>query len=91
MEAAEGPYAGFEREVARASREVYERGLLARLGGPPEAVARVIDEALAEERPKARYTVTASARALIATRALLTDRAWDRMLRNRFPQPGAPD
>ena len=91
MEAAEGPYAGFEREVARASREVYERGLLARLGGPPEAVARVIDEALAEERPKARYTVTASARALIAARALVTDRAWDRMLRNRFPQPGAPD
>jgi NADP-dependent 3-hydroxy acid dehydrogenase YdfG len=77
--------------TAAGSVEIYERGLLARLGGPPEAVARVIDEALAEERPKARYTVTASARALIATRALLTDRAWDRMLRNRFPQPGAPD
>ena len=85
----DGPYAGFESEVARASRDVYEKGPLARLGGPPEAVARVIAKALAAERPKARYTVTASARALIATRAVLGDRAWDRMLRNQFPEPGA--
>ena len=49
----------------------------------------MIAKALAAERPKARYTVTASARMLIAAHALLGDRGWDRMLRNQFPEPGS--
>jgi NADP-dependent 3-hydroxy acid dehydrogenase YdfG len=83
-----GPYAELEREVARASREVYERGWLARLGGGPDAVARVIGKALAQDRPRPRYTVTPSARMMITAHALLGDRGWDRMLRNQFPEPG---
>ena len=86
---ADGPYGDFENEVARSSREVYEKGPLARLGGPPEAVAEAIEQALAAERPKPRYTVTASARLLIAAHALLRDRGWDRMLRSRYPEPGS--
>jgi NAD(P)-dependent dehydrogenase (short-subunit alcohol dehydrogenase family) len=84
-----GPYSGFEKEVARASREVYEKGPLARLGGGPDTVARVIAKALAAERPKPRYTVTPSARLFLAAHALLGDRGWDRMLRSQFPEPGS--
>ena len=41
------------------------------------------------ERPRARYTVTPSARAMLAQRALLPDGAWDALMRSQFPQPGA--
>ncbi|HEU4405263.1 MAG TPA: oxidoreductase [Polyangiaceae bacterium] len=84
----EGPYAAFHEAVARATKEVYEKGPLARLGGGPEDVAKVIERALSARRPKTRYTVTPSAKLLLAQRALLSDRAWDAMLRASFPTPG---
>jgi hypothetical protein len=68
---------------------VYESGALARFGGPPEAVAKVIEKALTARRPRSRYLVTPSARVLIAQRKLLRDRGWDAMMRTQFPQPGA--
>jgi NAD(P)-dependent dehydrogenase (short-subunit alcohol dehydrogenase family) len=40
------PYAGFDAGVARTTRENYERGLLARLGGGPETVAETIELAI---------------------------------------------
>ena len=83
-----GPYADFNRAVGEATVGAYEKGLLARLGGPPEAVAETIERALAAKRPKARYTVTASARALLAINALLPDKGWDAMMRSSFPSPG---
>jgi NAD(P)-dependent dehydrogenase (short-subunit alcohol dehydrogenase family) len=84
----DGPYADFNRHVASASVSAYERGPLARLGGPPEAVARTIDRAIGARRPRARYTVTPSARALITQHAVLPDAAWDAVMRTQFPQPG---
>lgn len=83
----DGPYTEFNRAVSDASVRTYERGLLARLGGPPEAVAERIEQALEARRPKARYTVTASARVLLTLRSLLPDAGWDRMLRSSFPTP----
>jgi NAD(P)-dependent dehydrogenase (short-subunit alcohol dehydrogenase family) len=83
-----GPYADFNRAVGEATVGAYEKGLLARLGGPPEAVAETIRRALAARRPKARYTVTASARALLAINAVLPDAGWDAMMRSSFPSPG---
>jgi NAD(P)-dependent dehydrogenase (short-subunit alcohol dehydrogenase family) len=83
-----GPYAGFEAGVARATRENYERGPLARLGGDPEAIAETIERAISSARPRARYTVTPSAKLLISARKLLPDRAWDGLLRFFYPQPG---
>jgi NAD(P)-dependent dehydrogenase (short-subunit alcohol dehydrogenase family) len=83
-----GPYADFNRAVGKATVGAYEKGLLARLGGPPEAVAETIERALEAKRPKARYTVTASARALLAINALLPDKGWDAMMRSSFPSPG---
>lgn len=83
-----GPYGEFERGVARATREAYEKGPLARLGGDPEAVARVIERALTARRPRPRYRVTASAHLLMGLRALLPDRLWDLFLGSQFPVPG---
>jgi NAD(P)-dependent dehydrogenase (short-subunit alcohol dehydrogenase family) len=83
-----GPYAGFDAGVARATRENYERGPLARLGGGPEAVAETIERAISTARPRTRYTVTPSAKLLISARKLLPDRAWDGLLRFFYCQPG---
>jgi hypothetical protein len=38
-------------------------------------------------RPRARYSVSASAKLLLAQRALLSDRLWDAFLRTSFPSP----
>ncbi len=84
----EGPYAQFNAAVARATTEVYEKGPLAKLGGNPERVAAVIEQAITVRRPKSRYTVTPSASLLLTQRRLLPDRMWDAFLRTQFPQPG---
>lgn len=67
--AGEGPYATFNAAIAKATKAVYERGALARLGGGPEEVAKTIDKALSVPRPKARYSVTPSAKLLLKQRA----------------------
>lgn len=83
-----GPYADFNRAVGEATAGAYEKGMLARLAGPPETVAETIERALGAKRAKARYTVTASAKALLALKAVLPDRGWDAMMRSSFPTPG---
>jgi NAD(P)-dependent dehydrogenase (short-subunit alcohol dehydrogenase family) len=82
-----GPYGEFNQAVAEATAGVYERGPLSKLGGPPEAVARKIEQAITARSPRTRYTVTPSARALITLRSLLRGRGWDAMLRGQFPRP----
>lgn len=86
--AGDGPYDRFEVSVAASTVRTYERGLLARLGGEPDDVARAIERAITVRRPRPRYLVTPSARLMVATRAVLPDRAWDRMLRGAYPTPG---
>ena len=83
-----GPYAEFNAELARATKGAYEAGPLSRLGGPPEAVAKVIEKAITARRPKARYLVTPSAHALVNQRRLMSRRMWDAMMRTQFPRPG---
>lgn len=83
----DGVYAGFNRAVADASTGAYERGLFARLGGPPEAVAERIEAAITARRPRARYAVTPSARVLMILRSALPDAAWDAAMRAWFPRP----
>jgi NAD(P)-dependent dehydrogenase (short-subunit alcohol dehydrogenase family) len=82
------PYAAFHAAVARATKESYEKGPIAKLAGVPDDVAKVIEKAIAATRPKARYTVSASAKLLLAQRKLLSDRAWDFVLRTSVPSPG---
>jgi NADP-dependent 3-hydroxy acid dehydrogenase YdfG len=86
-EAAPGPYTAFNEHVSKMTVGAYE-GPLAKLGGGPDAVAKVIEKALTTSRPKPRYTVTPSASLTIAQRRLVSDRVWDRIMRTQFPQPG---
>jgi NAD(P)-dependent dehydrogenase (short-subunit alcohol dehydrogenase family) len=84
----DGPYAGFDEAVARATTENYEQGPISRLAGEPEAVARAIEQAISARSPRSRYAVTPSAHLLIGLRRLLPDGAWDAALRTTYPQPG---
>lgn len=86
MPQGDGPYAAFNARVLASTKEAYD-GPLAKLGGPPEAVAKVIEKALTRARPKPRYTVTLSAPAAMTTRRLLGDRGWDLAMRSQFPRP----
>ncbi len=85
----DGPYAAFDAQVAKATRDVYAKGPVARLGGEPDAVAKVIETAITARRPKPRYLVTPSARVFITQRRLMPDRVWDRFLATQFSRPGA--
>ncbi|MDQ3898552.1 MAG: SDR family NAD(P)-dependent oxidoreductase [Actinomycetota bacterium] len=83
------PYRAFTAGVLASTRDVYQRGPLARLGGGPDDVAQVVLEAVTSSRPRARYPVTLSARLLRGLRVLLPDRAWDAVLSRQFVRPGA--
>ena len=82
-----GPYEKFNRAVAKTTTAAYE-GPLAKLGGGPDDVARVIEKALSVRRPKTRYPVTPSARLILAQRRLVSDRMWDRIVATNYPRPG---
>ena len=82
----DGPYGEFNQMVASATVDVY-KGPTAKLGGPPLAVAKVIEKAITARRPRTRYKVTASARLIMGQRKLLTDRMWDRFLGTQYPRP----
>lgn len=81
-------YGPFHEAVSRATKESYEKGPLARLAGVPLDVARVVERALLAPRPRARYTVSLSAKVLLAQRRWSSDRVWDWLMRQNFPSPG---
>ena len=83
------PYRSFTAGVLASTRDVYDRGLMSRLGGTPDDVARVVLAAITASRPKARYPVTPSARLLLGMRAVVSDRAWDAFLARKFVRPGS--
>jgi short-subunit dehydrogenase len=84
-----GPvYEAFHQAVARSTKESYEKGPLAKLAGETIDVAKVVEKALTAKRPKPRYTVSGSAKLLLAQKDLLSDRMWDRFLAANFPRPG---
>jgi NADP-dependent 3-hydroxy acid dehydrogenase YdfG len=82
----EGPYAAFNAAVSASTAGVYH-GPLGKLGGEADAVAKAIEKAVTARRPKTRYPVTASARLFMGQRALLPDRAWDKVVGTSFPRP----
>ena len=84
--AVDDPYAQFNATVGAVTKGAYD-GPLRRLGGGPERVAKAIEKALTRRRPPARITITPSAKLTIATRRVLSDRAWDAAMRRQFPQP----
>jgi NAD(P)-dependent dehydrogenase (short-subunit alcohol dehydrogenase family) len=80
-------YAEFNDVVARGTASAYQRGPLARMAGQPIDVARVIARAIAASRPRARYTVGASATVFLTLRRWLGDAGWDWFLRSNFASP----
>jgi NAD(P)-dependent dehydrogenase (short-subunit alcohol dehydrogenase family) len=81
-----GPYADFNRKVAKLTADAYH-GPMAKLGSGPEAVAKTIAKAISVGRPKARYPVTPSAHLMINQRRFTPDKVWDLMMRSQFPTP----
>ncbi len=71
-----GPYSPLYGGAERAMKGDFQAGKL-----PPEAVARVIVDALEAARPKTRYRLTSMARVLIPLRPLLPDRLADAAFR----------
>ncbi len=85
--AGDDPYATFNATVGAVTRGAYD-GPMRHLGAGPDRVAKVIERALGRTRPPARITITPSAKLTIATRRLLSDRAWDAAMARQFPRPG---
>jgi NADP-dependent 3-hydroxy acid dehydrogenase YdfG len=81
-------YVKFNEKVVKATENAYD-GPASKLGGPPDAVAKVVEKAIGAKSPRARYTVTPSAKLMMGQRAIVSDRMWDRMMRMQFPRPGA--
>ena len=84
----DGPYAHFNAVVAKRTKEVYEDGPLAKLGGGPETVAKAVEKAITSRKPKIRYRVTPSAHMLVGQRRLMSAGMWDRLLATQFKRPG---
>jgi len=86
-EGGEGPYAGYNAEVAEVASS-YTTGMLGMLACTPEAVAKVVQKALDDDgRPSARYRVAPSAHMFMGMRKVMPDAAFDAFLRNQYPAP----
>jgi NAD(P)-dependent dehydrogenase (short-subunit alcohol dehydrogenase family) len=85
-----GPYAEFNAAVGKATADAYTDGMLGKLGGPPDAVAKAIERVLKARRPRLRHTVTPSAKLALGQRAMVSDGLWQRMMRTQFPTPRGP-
>jgi hypothetical protein len=89
MPEGDGPYAAFNADVGRATKEAYEKGPLAKLGGEPDAVAKAVEKAITAKRAPIRTRVTPSAHLLVTQRRLLPDRGWDAFVGTQFKRPGS--
>lgn len=75
------PYTGLVDRVRTTNAGAYQSRLLS---VEPSAVARTVFHAVEAKRPRSRYVVTATARALVHTRRLGGDRAWDAVVRRQL-------
>ena len=80
-----GPYRAFYVNAERAMEGDFRLG-----HQPPEAVARIVVDAIESSRPRARYKVTWLARTLIPLKRVLPDRWLDRMMRFSLKLPAGP-
>jgi NAD(P)-dependent dehydrogenase (short-subunit alcohol dehydrogenase family) len=76
-----GPYAAFNEAAAKGMAEAYRSKWLV---APPEAVAKVIEEAATAPKPRSRYVVTPAAKLLVHARRLLGGDAFDAGLRMQY-------
>ncbi len=81
-----GPYDAFKAQLGATYASVYG-GRRRLLTSSAERVAAVIVKAAEASWPRARYVVGPIAHALIASRRMLPDRAFDALVRANFPTP----
>jgi len=81
-----GPYAPFKQQLGQRLASAYN-GRRTSLASSPARVATVIVKAAAAPRPRARYVVGPVAHALLASRRVLPDRAFDALIRSQMPTP----
>ena len=82
----DSPYRAFNAAVAQETTDAYKMPFAT----GPDTVARVVERAVNARRPRTRYVVTLGARAAVALRTLLPDRAWDLAMRAQFTTPPRP-
>lgn len=82
-------YAGFHASLSRVLRGT-SSGILSLASAGPDAVARVIERAMTERRPRTRYVVPRVAGLFLAGRRALPDRAWDAVMRLLISPPRRP-
>ncbi|MEE4021830.1 oxidoreductase [Gordonia sp. PKS22-38] len=83
----DGPYGHFNNAVADTMDSIYRSPVAKVLGGGPDDVAETIRKAVTADKPRPRYTVTASAKLAIAQRRITPDRVWDLAMRTQFSVP----
>ncbi len=76
-----GPYAHFNKSVDKQMADSYRSKLMT---APADAVASAIVTAVTTARPRRRYVITPTAKALVHTRRLLGGAFWDAFLRTQF-------
>ena len=86
IDADEGPYAEFKRRLGQRLSSAYD-GRRSNLASSADAVAETIVRAAQARRPRARYVVGPLAHALVTTRRVLPDRAFDALIRSQYPTP----
>ena len=87
---ADGPYAGFYRDLGRWHARTYAGppyNIAGRLAVSADDVARVITRAATSPRPRARYPVGVLARGLFLLRRWLPAPAFNAFVRSQFPYP----
>lgn len=77
-----GPYSRFYENAERASKRQFQRGRRR-----PEAVARVILDAIESKRPRTRYRVAPLARVLVPLKGMTSDRFLDRRMKRMLRMP----
>ncbi|MEE3852864.1 oxidoreductase [Gordonia sp. LSe1-13] len=82
-----GPYGHFNNAVADTMDSIYRGPVAKVLGGDPDDVAATIRKAVTADKPRPRYTVTASAKLAITQRRITPDRVWDLAMRTQFSVP----
>jgi len=82
----EGPYAEFRQRLGERLAGAYD-GRRRNLASSADDVATVIVRAATVRRPRARYLVGPVARALVVSRRVLPDRAFDALIRSQYPTP----
>jgi NAD(P)-dependent dehydrogenase (short-subunit alcohol dehydrogenase family) len=76
-----GPYAGQATAIAEVLAATDSNP---RLSSPPEIIADTVARAVRARRPRTRYAVGAGAKPIILARRILTDRAFDALMRRAF-------